>query len=64
MTASCRSCGAAIEWVHTTQGRTMPIDGCRARGCPTLSGRRGQRLYPSPQEAFDAAWATDEIGPP
>lgn len=28
------------------------------------SGRRGQRLYPSPQEAFDAAWATDEIGPP
>ena len=40
MTASCRSCGAAIEWVHTTQGRTMPIDATPVSdGNVVLTGR-------------------------
>lgn len=25
-TEKCRSCGAAIRWAHTANGRTMPID--------------------------------------
>jgi hypothetical protein len=24
--STCRSCGAPVEWVRTTEGRTMPLD--------------------------------------
>lgn len=38
----CRSCGAAIEWAETTQGRRIPFDGeivvARSQGNP-ITGR-------------------------
>lgn len=38
----CRSCGAAVEWAETTQGKRIPFDGevvaARSQGSP-ITGR-------------------------
>lgn len=40
MTATCGSCDAEIVWVHTTTGRTMPIDAVPVEdGNVVLTGR-------------------------